>query len=399
MTEHKDCRRMEIDHSKISTDFLKEAGFAGVDYDYTKFQEAFFSKNEQESIYKVRQRRAVIPKPSKKLNEKISKNFKTKLNEKGIEYDIETFHKAFSNEQEEEELDEKGRRKPKKVAKKSRGVSRVFLERLQSDGIDYNLELFQKVFGFTDNLDYHRKLYRLEYGDGANAVNTVKCKFCQEVFDNRAKFVKHMRKHKTLDFFCEECEKSFRTKVCLVIHNATDHERRKQGPFECPICFKMYADRTALRTHYNIHIGDRSYLCGICGADFFHKKSFEMHSLMHEDIRPFSCEICKKGFRTKGKLVIHLRVHTGEKLFECPYCPGKRFAQKYGMDLHIKKTHMNMTQKYTEQCRICDLKLPNKSKLKQHLANAHEVADDDNGLGGSGIGNEEDDEEIEYEQI
>ncbi|KAG5667383.1 hypothetical protein PVAND_015365 [Polypedilum vanderplanki] len=375
MAQHKNCRNLKIDNSKISNEFIQQAEDAGINYDFNKFQNAFFSKHEIESLHKVRPKKPTIPQTTKKLDEKISPDFKRMAKDKGIDYDIETFHKTFGGEQSQNEDSEK--KKVRKInIKTNHGVSKDFLKQLQTDGIDYNLELFQKVFGYTDNLDYHRKLYKLDYAEGENGENSVKCKHCKETFTNRSKFVQHMRTHKTREFFCDECEKEFRTKVCLVIHNATDHERRKVGPFECPICFKTYADRTALRTHYHIHIGDRSYLCGVCGADFFHKKSFEMHSMMHEDIRPFECDICKKTFRTKGKLTIHLRVHTGEKKYECPYCPGKRFAQKYGMDLHIKKTHMNLTQNYTEQCRICGMQLQNKSKLKQHLANAHQVADE-----------------------
>ena len=68
-----------------------------------------------------------------------------------------------------------------------------------------------------------------------------------------------------------------------------------------------------------------------------------------------------------------MRVHTGEKKYECPHCPGKRFRQKWGMDLHIKKTHSTGNQQDAVKCQICSLSF-HKSKLRQHLNNVHHVA-------------------------
>lgn len=69
-----------------------------------------------------------------------------------------------------------------------------------------------------------------------------------------------------------------------------------------------------------------------------------------------------------------MRVHTGEKIYECKHCPGKRFAQKWGLDLHVKKQHSSEEVK-SEVCKICGIKIQTKSKMKLHLKNAHKVVE------------------------
>jgi DNA-directed RNA polymerase subunit RPC12/RpoP len=63
-------------------------------------------------------------------------------------------------------------------------------------------------------------------------------------------------------------------------------------------------------------------------------------------------------------------------MYECPNCPGKRFAQKWGMDLHIKKQHQNDAYQ-VEACKICGVRIQSKGKMKLHLASAHQVADEE----------------------
>lgn len=68
-------------------------------------------------------------------------------------------------------------------------------------------------------------------------------------------------------------------------------------------------------------------------------------------------------------------MHTGEKIYECPHCPGKRFAQNYGMLLHIRKCHEKDASR-RETCSICGVKTQTKAKMKLHMAKLHGMGDE-----------------------
>lgn len=99
------------------------------------------------------------------------------------------------------------------------------------------------------------------------SASQVHCDQCPMKFTTCKLLRQHMKTHLQLKPEvklprCESCSKNFRTDTDLQIHQATDHDRGT-GPFDCPICFKSYNDRTALRTHFHIHSSERSFLCGM----------------------------------------------------------------------------------------------------------------------------------------
>jgi Zinc finger, C2H2 type/Zinc-finger of C2H2 type len=379
LTSHNECSKSRLKISKITNDFKSRVKYYGVEYDYDKFQDTFFTKNEKK-IVEMRKKNET-PRSKTKSDElsPISQDFMDFAKRNGIKYNISVFQRAFGYT--EVEIDNINRRKLKrlsnvgmtkeqirKIKKTKKEVSKEFLSMIKDEGVEINYDLssFQRAFGYSDAVAFNEK-YQGE-------SSAIKCDSCDLELPNRTSYLHHLKSHKPKDIYCDKCDKEFKSKACLDLHLATDHERKKTGPFKCPQCIKTYNDRSAFRSHYYIHTTEKKYLCGVCGANFYHKKSFDMHLLIHDDIRPFECHICSKKFRNKGKLKIHLRVHTGERLYECPHCPGKRFRQKWGMDLHIKKTHKN-EQKGNEYCNICGIQCQNRSKLKQHLISSHQVAD------------------------
>jgi len=241
-------------------------------------------------------------------------------------------------------------------------------------------EIQQEIFMFKD-------LSEREDSEDEEPLSAIKkklerqerifdCNDCERTFTDRKELFEHRKTHvhKQTKFDCDKCTKSFTKKVTLQIHLAADHAS-PDGLFDCPICFKCHKNKDCLRRHLYRHSNDSGFLCSLCGAIKLNKSDLDLHMMVHFDIRPFACDQpgCTKTFRNALKLKIHLRVHTGEKIFECSFCPGRKYAQKWGLDLHVKKHHRNEVPQ-PETCPICELKIPSKSKLKLHLAKVHHVA-------------------------
>lgn len=274
MTTHKHIQsqaRTGIDASSISKEFVLKAQQEGVTYDYEVFQRTFFNNSEKESVSKLRGERSA-PKAKPTPEDEVSKEFQALMDQHGIEYNIEKFQKAFGFSELEaamtkgespEKLSASDRQTVFKVPKKSE-VSPDFLKILRENGnIEYNLAVFQRSFGYSDvSVDESMDSNEelIEKGEKRN----LQCTQCDESFTTRKSFQIHTRNaHQVRDesLYCKTCAKSLKTPGCLQVHLATDHGRGT-GPFECPVCLKSYPDKPALRSHFFIHTQERTFLCG-----------------------------------------------------------------------------------------------------------------------------------------
>lgn len=225
LENHKNCAQRRSSaktstyNSKISREFLELAESSGVTYDFDKFQEVFHTETEKINSE---------PKPRKpfvrqiKL-EKISNNFKSFTDTNGIDYSLESFKKAF----------EGGKNSYDRSAP-SLQVAPSFIKVLASQGIEstYNLETFQKVFGFHDSPEYHYKV-QLQADKAKNLQarkvdGNVQCSKCDEKFKTRVEFLNHIKTHKKQEIYCEACNRDFKTKLCLDLHYATDHDKQRE---------------------------------------------------------------------------------------------------------------------------------------------------------------------------
>lgn len=341
----------------VSLNFKQVASKEGINYSFDSFRDAFFSEKEKGAI---KDKDKILDQPIRthyvlkadirRSDELVSNSFKSFAEKSGISYNLESFQKAFGYSEGEKSYfrDAPPPKKPasfssnttstatKKTSNNKTWINDNFIAAMKDSGVNYDLQTFQKAFGFVDasetvvetlEEEEFKTLERI-----ADTGSRIQCPHCSESFSKKFNFVNHLKIHRPVnpDFYCYECKKQFRTEDGIRVHRASDHGRIR-GPLTCPVCKKIYSDRVGLKNHLLIHHQENRFLCGHCGAFFTNNRAFKSHSLIHTDIKPYLCSYpdCGKRFRCSSKQKIHERVHTGEKLYECPFCPGKRFAVSY----------------------------------------------------------------------
>eukprot|EP01083_Nonionella_stella_P122857 369818_1 len=187
--------------------------------------------------------------------------------------------------------------------------------------------------------------------------STFHCTHCNKSFESNQQLIKHSAIHNTQrPFPCVHCHKQFATQSQLNKHkithnrrlkleqrnneinsdsdsdydpstenkpwpkneikhriithknNGKQRQRRKKGSgkFKCDICFKSYATKGSLATHYRLHTGDAKFKCPYCGDAFYQQIQLTHHTIKQHQQMPFQCDICKKSaFKQQGKLKAH----------------------------------------------------------------------------------------------
>ncbi|XP_054478248.1 zinc finger protein 236 [Anoplopoma fimbria] len=82
----------------------------------------------------------------------------------------------------------------------------------------------------------------------------------------------------------------------------------------------------------------------------------------------FRCSICNLQLPSKFKLQDHMNLHTGARPYCCAEC-GKRFCQIYNYRVHLR-THAEIRVDL-HQCRVCLSNFTTKEGLKFHLSRTH----------------------------
>ncbi|XP_058462116.1 transcription factor grauzone-like [Malaya genurostris] len=255
----------------------------------------------------------------------------------------------------------------------------------------------------------------------------IRC--CKRKLFKRCDLLQHMALHTNPNAYrCELCNKSYKHKMYLLLHQTKAHGSEEERPFKCDRCKQSYTKEYMLRNHMishekvqcpqcdrllankaalNVHIInkhssdlDRKMICDTCGQEFLNKVCFERHVKRHlgmeEAEQKFQCHICQKWLMGERGLQKHLQfthyerdqthtcdicqqqypnsralwshkriVHIEEK-FECEFC-GKKFKRAINLKEH-RTTH---TGEVLYSCDVCGATMNSNANLYTHTKKSH----------------------------
>merc|ERR1712179_259266 len=186
------------------------------------------------------------------------------------------------------------------------------------------------------------------------------CKICFKVFAIPARLQRHHRVHTgEKPFKCEYCDKTFSVKENLNVHRRI---HTKERPYKCNICDRAFEHSGKLHRHMRTHTGERPHKCEVCGKTFVQSGQLVIHMRAHTGEKPYTCDYCQKGFTCSKQLKVHIRTHTGEKPYECDVC-GKTFGYNHVLKMH-KMSHMG---EKLYKCTLCEEIFTSRKALDRHI--------------------------------
>ena len=211
--------------------------------------------------------------------------------------------------------------------------------------------LYNGAWRYMIHMRYHKKQKDQE------------CKICGKLFIEKSKMVQHVKFHTNpKPKICEKCGKGFPTTVSLKLHMANMHVENKDM-VQCSQCAKMYTNKSSLQYHMrSAHDFSIFFPCLTCNKTFKHKRLLTIHELTHKETRDFKCDKCEATFKRASGLLAHQKRHEKAYKFFCETC-NKGFYEKRKLQQH-ENIHTG-TKPF--KCSVCDYKCAFEGNLSKHM--------------------------------
>ena len=177
-------------------------------------------------------------------------------------------------------------------------------------------------------------------------IAPFKCKFCDMIpFMKLYAFQNHVKVHTGKEpilkpYTCDVCDKRFGKVGQLVNHKTCKHAGKR---YTCTFhdCKYSFNSKGNLKSHLQVHSGEKSEICDTCGKGFATKQALTIHQTSHLEARPYKCKYCEKAFSHVSYRKDHERIHTKNDVsLTCETCQHV-CETKSALQEHIVQTHLS----------------------------------------------------------